>query len=138
MNIRDWLFVQDHCEAILEVLDRGQNGESYNIGGNNEKKNIEVVTLICDLLDRKIGLLPSGKPRTSLITYVKDRLGHDRRYAIDAAKIKEQLGWQPKMTFEQGIDVTIDWYLNNQHWVAAVIDGSYMEYYTKMYGESQS
>ena len=138
LNIRDWLFVQDHCEAILEVLDRGQNGESYNIGGNNEKKNIEVVTLICDLLDRKIGLLPSGKPRTSLITYVKDRLGHDRRYAIDAAKIKEQLGWQPKMTFEQGIDVTIDWYLNNQHWVAAVIDGSYMEYYTKMYGESQS
>ena len=134
LNIRDWLFVEDHCEAILEVMEHGKNGESYNIGGNNEKHNIEVVNLICDTLDRKVGLMPSGQPRRSLITYVKDRLGHDRRYAIDARKIKEQLGWQPKMTFERGIELTIDWYLSNQQWVASVVDGSYMEYYTKMYG----
>jgi dTDP-glucose 4,6-dehydratase len=133
-NIRDWLYVGDHCEAVLEVLEKGAAGRSYNIGGNNEKENIEVVTLICDILDRKLGLPASGDPRRSLITFVKDRLGHDRRYAIDATRIREELGWQPKVTFEQGIEMTIDWYLANQDWVASVVDGSYQEYYTKMYG----
>lgn len=133
-NIRDWLYVQDHCEAIVEVIRKGENGTSYNIGGNNEKQNIEVVTLICDILDRKLGPAESGKPRRSLITFVADRLGHDRRYAIDASRIREQIGWQPKVTFETGIEKTIDWYLANQRWVASVVDGSYQEYYQKMYG----
>ncbi len=132
-NIRDWLYVEDHCEAIVEVLKNGENGKSYNIGGNNEKQNIEVVTLICDILDRKIGLPESGKPRRSLITYVADRLGHDRRYAIDATRIREELGWEPKMTFERGIEKTIDWYLANQEWVANIVDGSYQKYYQEMY-----
>ncbi|MBU1234712.1 MAG: dTDP-glucose 4,6-dehydratase [Proteobacteria bacterium] len=131
--VRDWLYVKDHCEAIVEVLEKGRVGQSYNIGGNNEKQNLEVVTLICDTLDRKLGLPASGEPRRSLITFVKDRLGHDRRYAIDATYIKEQLGWEPKVTFEQGIEKTVDWYLANQEWVESVIDGSYREYYEKMY-----
>lgn len=133
-NVRDWLYVKDHCEAIVEVLNKGRAGQSYNIGGNNEKQNLEVVTLICDTLDRKLGLPASGEPRRSLITFVKDRLGHDRRYAIDASYIKEQLGWEPKITFEQGIEKTVDWYLANQEWVESVIDGSYREYYEEMYG----
>lgn len=132
-NIRDWLYVKDHCEAIVRVLEKGIHGHSYNIGGNNEKQNLEVVTVICDLLDQKLGLLESGESRTSLITFVKDRLGHDRRYAIDASKIKDQLGWEPKVTFEEGISKTIDWYLANQDWVDSVMDGSYQEYYKKMY-----
>lgn len=132
--VRDWLYVKDHCEAIVEALEKGKPGQSYNIGGNNEKQNLEVVTLICDILDQKLGLPASGAPRRSLITFVKDRLGHDRRYAIDASYIKEQLGWEPKVTFEQGIEKTVDWYLAHQEWVESVIDGSYREYYEKMYG----
>lgn len=131
--VRDWLYVKDHCEAIAEVLTKGKNGQSYNIGGNNEKQNLEVVTLICDTLDKKIGLPASGEPRRNLITFVKDRLGHDRRYAIDASFIKDQLGWEPKITFEVGIEKTVDWYLANQEWVGSVIDGSYQEYYEEMY-----
>lgn len=134
-NIRDWLYVEDHCEAIVEVLKKGENGKSYNIGGNNEKQNIEVVTLICDILDRKIGLLESGEPRRSLITFVKDRLGHDRRYAIDPTRIRDELGWEPKVTFESGIEKTLDWYLENQDWVKAIVDGSYQNYYQEMYGK---
>lgn len=133
-NVRDWLYVEDHCQAIVEVLHKGQAGQSYNIGGNNEKQNIEVVEIVCDLLDKKLGLADNNKPRRSLITYVKDRLGHDRRYAIDATRIKEQIGWQPQVTFEEGIEKTLDWYLNNQQWVASVVDGSYQQYYQKMYG----
>jgi len=132
--VRDWLYVQDHCEAIVEVLVKGKNGQSYNIGGNNEKQNLEVVTLICDTLDKKIGLPESGQPRRNLITFVKDRPGHDRRYAIDASFIKEQLGWEPRVTFEEGVEKTVDWYLDNQEWVSSVIDGSYQKYYEKMYG----
>lgn len=132
-NVRDWLFVLDHCEAIVEVVKKGNNGECYNIGGNNEKQNIEVVTLICDILDKKLGLLESGEPRRSLITFVKDRLGHDRRYAIDASKIKDQIGWQPKIHFAEGIEKTVDWYLANQQWVNEIVDGSYQDYYQKMY-----
>jgi dTDP-glucose 4,6-dehydratase len=133
-NIRDWLYVKDHCQAIVEVLEKGRNGRSYNIGGNNEKENIEVVGIVCDILDRKIGLLASNAPRRSLIRFVTDRLGHDRRYAIDAGRIREEIGWKPEVTFEQGIELTIDWYLANQDWVSNVVDGSYRQYYEKMYG----
>ncbi len=137
-NVRDWLYVLDHCEAIVEVLRRGNPGENYNIGGNNEKQNIEVVTLICDTLDRKLGLPESGEPRRKLITYVKDRLGHDRRYAIDACYMEEQFDWKPKVSFEEGIEKTVDWYLANQDWVNSVINGSYRKYYAKMYGEQKT
>ena len=132
-NVRDWLYVGDHCEAIVEVLEKGRDGECYNIGGNNEKQNLEVVTLICDLLDHKLGLPPSGQPRRSLITFVRDRLGHDRRYAIDAGKIRAELGWEPKMSFAQGMEKTVDWYLANRNWVEAIVNGAYREYYAAMY-----
>ena len=133
-NVRDWLYVRDHCEAIARVVEQGRVGESYNIGGHNEKKNLEVVELLCDMLDRKVGLLDSGEPRRSLIRFVKDRLGHDRRYAIDAGKIERELGWTPALTFEQGIDKTVDWYLANRDWMESVMDGSYQQYYRRMYG----
>ena len=132
-NIRDWLFVSDHCQAIIEVLDRGVPGSTYNIGGNNEKTNIEVVTLICDLLDSRIGPLPGGASRKSLISFVDDRLGQDRRYALDSSKMRNEIGWQPAVDFEGGMAQTIDWYLANQDWLDSVIDGSYQDYYQKMY-----
>ncbi|MEJ2201302.1 MAG: GDP-mannose 4,6-dehydratase, partial [Desulfuromonadaceae bacterium] len=131
--IRDWLYVEDHCYAILTVLRKGVPGETYNIGGNNEKQNVEIVHTICDLLDQKIGFLPSGEPRRSLIRFVKDRPGHDKRYAIDASKIKNHLGWVPSVSFEEGIVKTVDWYLENPNWVVNVLNGSYQEYYRKMY-----
>jgi len=133
-NVRDWLYVKDHCEAIVAVLDGSRPGRSYNIGGNNEKKNIDVVRSICDILDKKVGLLDGNRPRHSLITFVKDRLGHDRRYAIDASRIRDEIGWQPSISFQQGLEQTIDWYLENQAWVSEVVDGSYQDYYRKMYG----
>ena len=132
-NVRDWLYVEDHCEAIVRVLRKGRPGESYNIGGHNEKKNLEIVELLCDMLDRKVGPLASGQPRRSLITFVRDRLGHDRRYAIDAGKIERELGWTPRWTFEQGIERTVDWYLASGEWLAGVLDGSYQQYYENMY-----
>ena len=124
MNVRDWLFVSDHCAAIRRVLEAGSIGETYNIGGNAERANIAVVTAICGLLDA-LRPLPDGRRRESLITYVKDRPGHDRRYAIDASKLQRELGWKPSQTFETGIALTIDWYLSNQSWVQRVLDGSY-------------
>ncbi len=133
-NVRDWLYVEDHCEALLAVLERGAPGETYNIGGNNEKQNLEIVHTVCDLLDERLGLLPAGKPRRSLLRFVKDRPGHDRRYAIDATKIRTELGWEPSVTFEEGIRRTIDWYLANQAWMDEILDGSYREYYERMYG----
>ncbi len=132
-NIRDWLYVGDHCEAITTVLEKGTPGNSYNIGGSNEKQNIEVVEIICDALDKKVGLLRPGFARRSLITFVSDRLGHDRRYAIDAGKIKDTLGWQPKVMFETGIDMTVDWYLAHTDWMDGIINGTYMQYYQNMY-----
>ncbi len=132
-NVRDWLYVADHCEAIVRVVEQGRLGESYNIGGHNEKKNIEIVQLLCDMLDHKVGPLPQGTPRRTLITFVRDRLGHDRRYAIDAGKIERELGWRPRYSFEQGIELTVDWYLANKAWIQGVIDGSYQQYYEKMY-----
>ena len=123
-NIRDWLHVYDHCTAIDLVLHKGKLGEVYNIGGHNEKQNIEIVKLILKTLD---------KPE-SLIKFVTDRLGHDRRYAIDSTKITEELGWKPKYTFETGIIETINWYLDNQDWIENVKTGEYQEYYNKLYG----
>jgi dTDP-glucose 4,6-dehydratase len=133
LNVRDWLHVKDHSQAIETVLKAGQSGDVYNIGGNNEWKNIDIVHLVCDLSDVKLGRTP-GESR-ALITFVKDRPGHDRRYAINAGKIKRDLGWEPSYTFERGIDETIDWYLTNRKWVADVTSGAYREYYEKQYGE---
>jgi dTDP-glucose 4,6-dehydratase len=132
-NVRDWLYVVDHCTAILQVLQKGRIGETYNVGGNSEKQNIEVVQSICDILDEKTAPLANGQPRRTLIKFVKDRAGHDRRYAIDASKIKNELGWEPSVQFDEGIRMTVDWYLQNPEWVAGVLDGSYQEYYKKMY-----
>jgi dTDP-glucose 4,6-dehydratase len=123
-NIRDWLFVGDHCSAIRRVLDAGRVGETYNVGGNAERENIEVVKVICSLLDARRPLT-DGRPRESLITYVKDRPGHDRRYAIDSSKLQDELGWRPSQTFETGIAQTVDWYLDHQPWSQRVLDGSY-------------
>lgn len=124
MNIRDWLFVGDHCSAIRRVLEGGRVGETYNVGGNAERTNITVVKTICALLDAKRPL-SDGRKHESLITYVKDRPGHDRRYAIDSSKLQRELGWQPSHTFEKGIEETVDWYLSNQTWTRRVLDGSY-------------
>jgi len=124
MNVRDWLYVGDHCSAIRAVLGQGRIGETYNVGGDAERPNIDVVNTICTLLDTRRPR-EDGKPRSSQITYVKDRPGHDRRYAIDASKLKSELGWAPAHSFEQGIADTVDWYLGNQPWVQRVLDGSY-------------
>lgn len=123
-NVRDWLYVRDHCRAVLRVLEAGRPGEVYNIGGDSERENIHVVKTICALIDRHAPL-SDGRRRESLITYVKDRPGHDRRYAIDASKLKRELGWTPQETFETGIAHTVTWYLNNQPWIQRVLDGSY-------------
>ena len=123
-NVRDWLFVGDHCSAIRRVLEAGRVGETYNVGGNAERENIEVVRTICRLLDAKCPL-PDGRAREASITFVADRPGHDRRYAIDASRIERELGWTPTVTFEQGIEQTVDWYLAHQPWVHRVLDGSY-------------
>ncbi len=123
-NIRDWLFVPDHCSAIRRVLEAGRVGETYNVGGDSERENIHVVKTICALLDAKRPL-PDGRKREALIEFVKDRPGHDRRYAIDSSKLKRELGWKPSVDFETGIARTVDWYLDNQPWVQRVLDGSY-------------
>ncbi|MBA9025648.1 dTDP-glucose 4,6-dehydratase [Peribacillus huizhouensis] len=122
-QIRDWLYVEDHCIAIGTVLHKGKVGEVYNIGGNNEKQNIEIIKLI----------LGSLRKSESLVDYVKDRLGHDRRYAIDNSKIKRELGWSPSYTFEKGIDITITWYLENKDWMEFILSGEYIKYYEEMY-----
>ena len=123
-QVRDWLFVADHCAAIRTVLAKGRVGETYNVGGNAEMRNIEVVNAICALLDQRRPRA-DGQPRASQITYVADRPGHDRRYAIDASKLRDELGWEPTYDFERGIAETVDWYLANQPWVQRVLDGSY-------------
>lgn len=131
-NVRDWLHVQDHAAAIECILKHAVPGAVYNIGGNNEWQNIAIVQLVCDLLDSRLART-QGQNR-ELITFVKDRPGHDRRYAIDAAKLKQDLGWSPAYTFEVGIAETIDWYLTNQQWVTEITSGSYREYYQQQYG----
>jgi dTDP-glucose 4,6-dehydratase len=131
-NIRDWLYVEDHCDAIYLVLKHSQIGETYNIGGNNEVTNLMVVEKICAILDQ---LVPKPNFRySSLITFVKDRLGHDRRYAIDCSKIHRDLGWQPKENFDSGLLKTIQWYLNNSKWVEQVQSGAYQTWIKQNYG----
>jgi dTDP-glucose 4,6-dehydratase len=127
-QVRDWLHVKDHCIAIDTVLHKGKNGEVYNIGGNNEKENIAIVKLILNML---------GKGE-EMITYVNDRLGHDKRYAIDNTKITTELGWSPLYTFEQGMKETIYWYLNNREWMEDIVSGEYLKYYEMMYGKRES
>ncbi len=131
-QIRDWLYVEDHCDAIRVVLERGRLGKAYNIGGNNEKTNISVVETICRILDQ---LRPRADRKSYLeqITFVKDRPGHDRRYAINASKIANELGWKPKETFESGIQKTVQWYLDHQDWVEGVVSGSYRDWVAKQY-----
>ncbi len=132
-NVRDWLYVEDHCEGIRAVLDRGVPGQTYNIGGRQELSNLEVVRQICATLD---DLKPAGKPYASLIAYVKDRPGHDRRYAMDITKIERELGWQPRETFAGGLRKTIQWYLDNPEWVEHVTSGSYQEWINLQYTPS--
>jgi dTDP-glucose 4,6-dehydratase len=132
-QIRDWLYVKDHCSAIRRVLEAGRLGETYNVGGWNEKANLEIVHTVCALLD-ELRPRPDGKPYKDQITYVTDRPGHDRRYAIDARKIERELGWKPAETFETGIRKTVQWYLDNPDWVAHVQSGSYRDWVSKQYG----
>jgi len=130
-NIRDWLWVEDHASAIDKIFHKGRIGESYNVGGLNEWTNIELVLFLCRMMDKKLGR-ENGESE-KLITYVVDRAGHDKRYAIDASKLEEELGWTPSITFEEGLDKTVDWYLNNAEWVNRITSGDYKEYYQKMY-----
>ncbi len=135
-NIRDWLFVKDHCKAVWIVMKHGQSGETYNVGGNCEMENIQVVETICDILD-DLKEAPERPPRRELITFVKDRLGHDRRYAIDSSKLKRDLHWSPEETFETGIHQTIKWYLDHQGWVQRVQSGEYHNWIDEYYGDLQ-
>ena len=130
---RDWLFVEDHAMAIDLIFHKGKVAETYNIGGFNEWTNLDLIHLLCEQLDEKLGR-PKGAS-AQLITYVKDRAGHDRRYAIDATKLNKELGWEPSVTFEEGLAKTIDWYLEHEDWLKNVTSGAYKEYYAQMYGE---
>lgn len=132
-NIRDWLFVEDHASAIDVVFHKGGLGETYNIGGNNEWTNIDLIRLLCQIMDEKLGRDKGTSEK--LITFVKDRAGHDLRYAIDSTKLKTELGWEPSLTFEEGLPKTIDWYLNNQDWLNSVTSGDYQNYYKQQYQE---
>ncbi|MGN6618856.1 MAG: dTDP-glucose 4,6-dehydratase [Ilyomonas sp.] len=132
-NTRDWLFVIDHARAIDLVFHEGKDKETYNIGGFNEWKNLDLIKLLCKLMDEKLGRAAGESEK--LITYVKDRPGHDLRYAIDATKINKELGWKPSVTFEEGLSKTIDWYLENQQWLLDVTSGAYKQYYEKQYAE---
>ena len=133
-NVRDWLYVGDHCSAIRRVLEAGRPGEVYNIGGNSERKNLDVVHRLCELLDQ---LKPRAGSHKSLITFVKDRPGHDRRYAIDARKIASELGWKPAETFETGLERTVKWYLSNAEWIAGIESGAYQNWINLNYGGRQ-
>ncbi|MBL4587478.1 MAG: dTDP-glucose 4,6-dehydratase [Flavobacteriales bacterium] len=132
-NIRDWLFVEDHASAIDVIYSKGRLGETYNIGGNNEWTNIDLIRLLCTIMDEKIGREKGAAEK--LITFVKDRAGHDMRYAIDSTKLKTELGWEPSLTFEEGLPKTVDWYLENKEWLDSVTSGNYQNYYKKQYQE---
>lgn len=130
-NIRDWLYVEDHASAIDLIFHKGRTGETYNIGGNNEWKNIDLIRLLCSIMDKKLGR--AAGTSESLITFVKDRPGHDMRYAIDSTKLQEELGWSPIPSFADGLERTVDWYLGNPEWLGNVLSGDYERYYEKMY-----
>jgi dTDP-glucose 4,6-dehydratase len=132
-NVRDWLWVEDHARAIDFIFHKGRHGETYNIGGFNEWKNIDLVHLLCSIMDRKLQREPGASAR--LITYVTDRAGHDLRYAIDATKLNKELGWKPSLQFEEGLERTVDWYLANKEWVNRITSGAYQEYYQNQYAE---
>ena len=134
-NVRDWLYVRDHCEAIWTIMQGGKKGETYNIGGNGEMENIVIVEMICDILD-EILPLPEGRSRRKLITFVKDRPGHDRRYAIDFTRLRQELNWTPRESFASGLRKTISWYLNNGQWIDRVQSGAYRAWIAEQYGES--
>jgi dTDP-glucose 4,6-dehydratase len=132
-NIRDWLWVEDHCQAIDLIFHEAKPGSTYNIGGWNEWKNIDLIHLLCQIMDRKLGR--TAGQSEGLINYIKDRPGHDLRYAIDASKLENDLGWKPSITFEEGLEKTVDWYLNNPEWVNRVTSGAYQQYYHQQYIE---
>lgn len=132
LNVRDWLFVGDHVSAIDTIFHKGRLGETYNIGGRSEKRNIDIVKLLCKIVDERLGRAQGESE--SLITFVQDRAGHDLRYAIDASRLEKELGWLPAMTFEKGMALTVDWYLENEAWLDSVTSGDYLQYYEKQYG----
>jgi len=136
LNMRDWLYVIDHCEALITVLEKGIAGQTYNIGGGSERRNIDVVHRLCAAIDKRLGRSDKDASK-HLIRHVADRPGHDRRYAIDASKIREELGWRPRFTFEEAIEMTVDWYMSHQRWVDSVRNGSYRQWMDKHYGEGQ-
>ncbi len=131
LNIRDWLYVEDHAAAIDVIYHKGKVGETYNIGGNNEWKNIDLIKALCKIMDRKLGRTTGESEK--LITYVKDRAGHDMRYAIDSSKLQKSLGWKPSLVFEEGLEKTVDWYLANTEWLENVTSGDYLKYYEEQY-----
>jgi dTDP-glucose 4,6-dehydratase len=135
-NVRDWLYVIDHADAIDTILHKGKMGETYNIGGHNEWTNIELIRLLCKIMDEKLGREKGSNEK--LITFVTDRAGHDLRYAIDATKLKEDLGWTPSLQFEEGLNKTIDWYLENSDWLKKVTSGEYLKYYEKQYHQNEN
>jgi dTDP-glucose 4,6-dehydratase len=130
-NVRDWLFVEDHAHAIDLIFHKGKAGETYNIGGNNEWRNIDLINLLCEIMDIKLGKTPGTSTR--LITFVKDRAGHDLRYAIDSSKIQKELGWKPSIQFRKGLEKTVDWYLSNEDWLNNITSGEYQNYYDNQY-----
>lgn len=130
-NVRDWLYVEDHARAIDLIFHKGKNGEKYNVGGNNEWKNIDLIHLLCKIMDRKLNR-PDGTS-AKLITFVTDRPGHDMRYAIDSSKLQRELGWKPSLQFEEGLEKTVDWYLANEEWLTQVTSGAYKNYYSQQY-----
>ncbi len=131
LNVRDWLFVNDHANAIDLIFHKGKDGETYNIGGNNEWTNIDLIKKLCEIMDKKLGRKPGTSEK--LITFVKDRAGHDLRYAIDSSKLQRELGWKPSINFDKGLEKTVDWYLNNEEWMNNITSGAYQKYYEDQY-----
>ncbi|HRU63652.1 MAG TPA: GDP-mannose 4,6-dehydratase, partial [Paludibacteraceae bacterium] len=135
-NVRDWLWVNDHAAAIDLIFHKGKIGEIYNIGGNNEWKNIDLIKKLCEIMDRKLGQVEGESAK--LITFIKDRPGHDLRYAIDSSKLQKELGWKPSVNFEEGLEKTVEWYLENEEWLNNVINGDYLKYYEEQYQNQEN